>query len=69
MSTRAIIAAIAAGLLGFLLGSLIGPLDLRLIASLRRENAALREQVRLYEKLLESYKREEPAVQNVLDSK
>jgi hypothetical protein len=67
MNTRAIAIPIATGLLGFCLGTLTGPIDLRSRGSLERENAALREQMRLMRQLVETYKREQAEVRAVLE--
>jgi hypothetical protein len=69
MNTRAIIIPIATGLLGFCLGTLTGPIDLRSRGSLERENAALREERRLLNQLVETYKREQAEVRAVLEGK
>ena len=57
--TRSIALALAAGVLGFLLGALTGALQRVPVDAVQRENAALREQVRLYEQLIENYKKEQ----------
>ena len=69
ITSRHIVPAIAAGLLGFLLGTLTGPIDLRPQGPLQRENAALREQVRLLTTLVDTYKAEQRAVRAVLEGK
>jgi hypothetical protein len=58
MTTRSLVFALAAGALGFLLGTLTGALQLVPVGPLQRENAALREQVRLYEQLIDNYRKE-----------
>jgi hypothetical protein len=66
---RSIIIPIATGLLGFIAGILCQPLGVLPRGSFERENAALREQVRILNQLVLTYKQEQSEVRAVLEQR
>jgi len=69
ISTRGIVLATVSGLLGFLNGSAFAPVSHWPRMSLERENAALRQELKLHKQMVETYRAEHAEITEMLKGK